>query len=621
LTAAGMGALESPALTSKQREALEILSGVPGGLPTPALAARGISADTVSRLARQGLIGLRRERIDRDPFGSPVRSVVMAEANRRLTGEQSLALGRLRALAEARAFRVALLHGVTGSGKTEIYLQLSALVLASGCRVLLLVPEIALTPAVLFLFRQRFADRVAIQHSGLSDGERHDQWQRIRRGEIDVVVGTRSAIFAPLDKVGLIIVDEEHDGSYKQEESPRYNARDVAIVRGQRANALVVLGSATPSMESYHNAVTGKYERIVLEQRVLGRPLATVTVVDMREEYAAAGPDVVLSRPLTQALEARLERREQALVLLNRRGFATSVFCRQCGGTIDCPNCSVSLVVHGEGPSRRAQCHYCNYSARVPGACPLCAAPYLEQAGFGTERVEAEIRSRYPEARIARMDRDAVRRKGALGSLLSRFSDGAIDILVGTQMIAKGHDFPRVTVVGVISADVGLGVADFRASERTFQLLTQVAGRAGRGEQPGEAIVQTLYPEHYSVQLACRQDYPAFYERELRFRQAMRYPPAVSVINAIVRGRTFAAAMDDAADLAARMRQREEPGEFRVLGPAPAPLGKLRGEYRAQLLIKSPNRRKMREALQAAIANRPELARRTTIDVDPLSVL
>ncbi len=418
LTAAGLGALESPALTSKQREALEILSGVRDGLPTPALAARGIGADTVSRLARQGLIGLRQERVDRDPFESASLSVVTAEANRQLTDEQSLALGRLRALAEARVFRVALLHGVTGSGKTEIYQQLSALVLASGRRVLMLVPEIALTPAVLSLFRQTFAERVAIQHSGLSDGERHDQWQRIRRGEIDVVVGTRSAIFAPLDNVGLIIVDEEHDGSYKQDESPRYNARDVAIVRGQRANALVVLGSATPSMESYHNAVTGKYERVVLEQRVLGRPLAAVTVVDMREEYAAAGPDVVLSRALAQALEARLERREQALVLLNRRGFATSVFCRQCAGTIDCPNCSVSLVVHGEGRSRRAQCHYCNYSARVPGACPICAAPYLEQAGFGTERVEADMKSRYPGARIARMDRDAVRRKGALGSLL-----------------------------------------------------------------------------------------------------------------------------------------------------------------------------------------------------------
>jgi primosomal protein N' (replication factor Y) len=621
LTAAGLGALESPALTSKQREVLEILSGVRDGLPTPALAARGISADTVSRLARQGLIGLRQERVDRDPFESASLAAVMPEANRQLTEEQSLGLGRLRALAEARVFRVALLHGVTGSGKTEIYQQLTAAVLASGRRVLMLVPEIALTPAVLSLFRQTFAGRVAIQHSGLSDGERHDQWQRIRRGEIDVVIGTRSAIFAPLDNVGLIVVDEEHDGSYKQEESPRYNARDVAIVRGQRASALVVLGSATPSMESYHNAVTGKYERVVLEQRVLGRPLAAVTVVDMREEYAAGGPDVVLSRALMQALDARLERGEQALVLLNRRGFATSVFCRQCAGTIDCPNCSVSLVVHGEGRSRRAQCHYCNYSARVPGVCPICAAPYLEQAGFGTERVEAEMKSRYPGARIGRMDRDAVRRKGALGSLLSRFRNGEIDVLVGTQMIAKGHDFPRVTLVGVISADVGLGMADFRASERTFQLLTQVAGRAGRGEQPGEAIIQTLYPDHYSVQLACRQDYPAFYERELRFRRAMRYPPAVSVINAIVRGRSYARAMDDAADIVARMRQREEQGEFRVLGPAPAPLGKLRGEYRAQLLVKSPNRRKMREALQAIIAGRPELARRTTIDVDPISVL
>src|SRR4029077_7452214 len=382
-------------------------------------------------------------------------------------------------------FRVALLHGVTGSGKTEIFLRLSAAVRESGRTVLMLVPEIALTPVTASLFRQTFAERVAILHSGLSDGERHDQWQRIRRGDVDVVVGTRSAVFAPLEQVGLIVVDEEHDGSYKQDESPRYNARDVAIVRGQRANALVVLGSATPSMESYHNAVTGKYERVALEQRVRAWPLAAVTVVDMREEYAAGGPDVVLSRALIQALDARFARREQALVLLNRRGFATSVFCRQCAGTLDCPNCSVSLVVHGEGRSRCARCHYCNYSVRVPGACQLCAAPYLEQSGFGTERVEAEVKRLCPGARVARLDRDAIRRKGALGSLLSRFRDGGIDVLVGTQMIAKGHDFPRVTLVGVVSADVGLGMADFRASERTFQLLTQVAGRAGRGEQAG----------------------------------------------------------------------------------------------------------------------------------------
>jgi primosomal protein N' (replication factor Y) len=307
-------------------------------------------------------------------------------------------------------------------------------------------------------------------------------------------------------------------------------------------------------------------------------------------------------------------------VLLNRRGFATAVFCRQCAGTLDCPNCSVSLVVHGEGSARRARCHYCNYTARVPGACPLCAGPYLEQSGFGTERVEAEVKKANPGARVERLDRDAIRRRGSLASLLSRFRDGEIDVLVGTQMIAKGHDFPRVTLVGVVSADVGLGLADFRAAERTFQLLTQVAGRAGRGEQPGEAIVQTLYADHYSIQLACRQDYPSFYDREMQFRRAMRYPPLVALVNTVVRSRTFAGAMDDAADIVQKVRQADR-GELHVLGPAPAPLGKLRGEYRAQLLIKGMNRKRIREALQSALASRPELQRRVVVDVDPLSVL
>jgi primosomal protein N' (replication factor Y) len=538
-----------------------------------------------------------------------------------LTGEQEAAVGRLRALATAGRFNVALLHGVTGSGKTEVYLRLAGAVRDAGRGVLMLVPEIALTPAVAGQFRDAFGERVAIQHSGLSDGERHDQWQRIRRGDVSVVVGTRSAVFAPLEHVGLIIVDEEHDASYKQEEAPRYNGRDVAIVRAQRAGALVVLGSATPSMESYHNAMTGKYERVVLERRVLDRPLAGVTVVDMRDAYAAEGPDVVLSRALREAIAQRLERREQALVLLNRRGFATAVFCRQCAGTLDCPNCSVSLVVHGEGHARRARCHYCNYTARVPTKCPLCAGPYLEQTGIGTERVESEVRAACPAARVARLDRDAIRRRGALGDLLGRFRNGEIDVLVGTQMIAKGHDFPRVTLVGVVSADVGLGMADFRASERTFQLLTQVAGRAGRGEQPGEAIVQTLYPDHYSVKLACRQDFVAFYEQELRFRKAMRYPPIVSLINSVVRGRTFTAAMDDAADLVQRLRQDANGDGLRILGPAPPPLGKLRGEYRAQFLVKTANRKRAREALKRALAARPDLQRKTIVDVDPLSVL
>ena len=366
--------------------------------------------------------------------------------------------------------------------------------------------------------------------------------------------------------------------------------------------------------------MTGKYERVVLERRVLDRPLADVTVVDMREEYAAHGPDVILSGQLRDALQARLDRGEQSLVLLNRRGFATAVFCRQCAGTLDCPNCSVSLVVHGEGTARRARCHYCNYTARVPAACPLCAGPYLEQTGVGTERVEAEVKAAVPGARVARLDRDSIRRRGALPALLARFRDGEIDVLVGTQMIAKGHDFPRVTLVGVVSADVGLGLADFRASERTFQLLTQVAGRAGRGDRPGEAIIQTLYPRHYSIQLACRQDYPAFYERELQFRKAMRYPPIISLVNTIVRARTFGAAMDDAADVVQKLRA-DDAGQLRILGPAPPPLAKLRGEYRAQLLIKGTNRKRIREALQHAIASRPDLQRRIIVDVDPISVL
>jgi len=629
ITAAGLEAVDAPdSVTAKQREVLTLLAGTPTGIATPALAARGIAADAISRLAKRGYISIRQDRVDRDPFENaekgqtrvrPWSDPGLTPTSRQLTGEQTDALARLRTLAGTRAFQVALLHGVTGSGKTEIYIRLSADVRQSGRRVLMLVPEIALTPAAAALFRDAFGERVAIQHSGLSDGERHDQWQRIRRGDIDIVVGTRSAVFAPLEDVGLIVVDEEHDASYKQDESPRYNGRDVAIVRGQRAGALVVLGSATPSMESYHNAMTGKYQRVVLERRVLDRPLASVSVVDMREEYAAEGPDVILSRALREGIQVRLDRKEQALVLLNRRGFATAVFCRQCAGTIDCPNCSVSLVVHGEGNARRARCHYCNFTSRVPPACPLCAGPYLEQAGFGTERVEAEVKKACPGARVARLDRDAIRKRGSLASLLSRFREGAIDVLVGTQMIAKGHDFPRVTLVGVVSADVGLGLADFRASERTFQLLTQVAGRAGRGEQLGEAIVQTLYPDHYSIQLACRQDFPAFYERELVFRRAMRYPPMISLVNAVVRSRTFAGAMDDAADVAEAVRRSD--GGLRILGPAPAPLGKLRGEYRAQLLIKGMNRKKIREALQSALGARPELQRRVVVDVDPLSVL
>jgi primosomal protein N' (replication factor Y) len=614
---AAAAADDGPRLGTRQREALAVLAGTPDGLDTTALAERGIGHDSLARLAALGLISISRRRVERDPF---VQGATMPAAERPefvLTEEQAIAFARLEKLAERGTFAAAVLHGVTGSGKTELYLRLAQHVQRTGRGVLVLVPEIALTPAVAAAFRRAFGERVAIQHSALSDGERHDQWQRIRRGDVDVVVGTRSAVFAPVRNVGLIVVDEEHDGSYKQEESPRYHGRDVAVLRAHKSGALAVLGSATPSLETYHNAQSGRYALIPLARRVMDRPMAQVRVIDMRAEYAAEGPDVILSRALAEGIGARLEQGEQSIVLLNRRGFATAVFCRQCGATLECPNCSVSLTVHRA--ANRARCHYCNYSMAVPKACVKCRGPYLEQMGFGTERVEAAIVERFPGARVARVDRDTIRKRGAIAVLLGRFAEGEIDVLVGTQMIAKGHDFPRVTLVGVISADVGLGLADFRAGERTFQLLTQVAGRAGRGQISGEAFVQTIYPNHYSIRHACGQDYAAFYADEIHFRRSMRYPPSVALINAVVKARTHAAAMQDAGDLVTALRWGGEP--YRVLGPAPAPLNRLKGEHRAQFFIKGTHRAAMREALLKVLDERAEIKRRTIVDVDPVSVL
>jgi primosomal protein N' (replication factor Y) len=606
-----------PKLTPKQHEAIGILHGSPDGLPTPQLAKRGVTGATLARLKTLGLVSIREERVDRDPFEHAVSAIKPVEA-REATAAQRRVLHTLLPLATAHAFHVALLHGVTGSGKTEVYLRLAEAVRKQRRGVLVLVPEIALTPQVAALFRGRFGTAVAIQHSGLSDGERHDQWHRIRRGEVDVVIGTRSAIFAPLRHPGLIIVDEEHDTSYKQDETPRYHGRDVAIMRAKFARALVVIGSATPTIESYANALEGKYTLVSMEKRVLDRPLANVEVVNMRDEMGQAGEDVVLSRPLLLAMAARLDRHEQSVILLNRRGFASSVICRQCSNVLECPNCSISLTVHRRGQAFQGRCHYCNFAKTVPNACEKCAAPYLERIGFGTERVESEVRKAFPEARVARVDRDTVRRKGSLVDMLARVARREIDILIGTQMIAKGHDFPAVTLVGVISADVGLGLADFRSAERTFQLLTQVAGRAGRGERTGEAIVQSLIPNHYSIRLACAQDYRAFYDKEIEFRRAMRYPPQVAMVNVVVRGKTFTEAMDAAHDLADAARGAKG---FAILGPAPAPLTKLRGEHRAQFFLKGTNRRVMREALQLAVARHPKLMKRVSIDVDPLSML
>ncbi len=617
------GESEAPTtrLGARQREALVLLAGAPAGLAASVLAGRGIAGATLTRLEQAGLIAVTLETVERDPFAA---HATVPEGDGRaltLTDEQRAALDVLEPLADTGQYRAALLKGVTGSGKTEIYLHLADRVRAQGRQALILVPEIALTPAVAGRVRARFGDRVSIQHSGLSDGERHDQWHRVRAGTVDVVVGTRSAVFSPLERVGLVVVDEEHDTSYKQDETPRYHGRDVAVMRAKQQGALVVLGSATPSLESFHNATRGRYTLVSLERRVADRPMAAVHVVNMRDEWAEAGAEVTMSRRLLDGIAARLTVGEQALVLLNRRGVSSAVLCRQCGNTVECPHCSVSMTVHGSGHRARARCHYCDYACAVPPTCPKCAAPYLEHLGFGTERLELDLKERFPDARIGRVDRDTVGTRGSLTALLARFGRRELDVLVGTQMIAKGHDFPFVTLVGVVSADVGLGLPDFRAAERTFQLITQVVGRAGRGERLGEAYVQTLFPNHYAVRSGCAQDYPTFVGKELEFRTALRYPPVTAMINVVVRGPSLEQALGAARELAAVVRGAIGATGVVLLGPAPAPIAKLRGEHRAQFFLKGGDRALMRDAVRAALAAKPALARRTAVDVDPVSML
>jgi primosomal protein N' (replication factor Y) len=645
----GRAAVEDERLTDKQRDALAKLSEAAEGIAVAALQKEGLSNAVLTGLAKRGLVVIEDEIVHRDPF-SDEETALEKQSGAKVsplaiepTEDQRLVLTELEALAARRTFDVALLHGVTGSGKTQVYLRLADAVRRLGRRVLMLVPEISLTPAMASVFRRAFGDRVAIQHSGLSDGERHDQWHRIRQGAVDIVVGTRSAVWAPLPDVGLIVVDEEHDSSYKQEESPRYHGRDVALVRAKQAHALVLLGSATPSLETYQHALSGRYRHLRLDRRVLDRPLADVRTINMRDEYADLGPDVILSRALCEGLQVRLDAGEQSLILLNRRGYAHAIFCRQCAETLECPNCSVTLTIHRT--ARRARCHYCDYELRVPERCTKCGGEFLDYRGYGTERIEAEVRALMPQARLARVDRDTVRRRGAIARVLQRFARRELDVLIGTQMIAKGHDFPEVTLVGVVSADIGLGVADFRASERTFQLLTQVVGRAGRGTRRGEAIIQTLYPDHYSIEHAGRQDYRAFFAKEIEYRRGMHWPPALSLVSIVVRGASLEQAMRDAQTLvrafgpASAAQAGHQGGHqaghqagpggangrgrlpFEVKGPGKAPLERLRGEYRAQFFLRGTARAAMRQAMAAALARHPDIARRTSVDVDPLSML
>jgi primosomal protein N' (replication factor Y) len=598
-----------------QREAVSRLQEA-GGRARVAELARGRAAvrAALARLAEKGAVRLESERQERTPAGLPVPGAVALEP----TADQEAALRPLVEAVAERSCRVFLLQGVTGSGKTEVYFRTIEAALGAGRGAVVLVPEIALTPLLVRAARARFGSTVSVLHSELSAGERHDQWWRIREGEARVVVGARSAVFAPVPELGLVVVDEEHDAAYKQDESPRYHGRDVAVVRAGLEGCPVVLGSATPSVESHANARKGKYVHLRLPVRIGARALARVEIVDRRAVLKAGG-EPVLSPTLRDALAARLARREQALLLLNRRGYATSLLCRECGEQAACPNCSVSLTLHQGGS--RALGHYCGHDVRAPPACPSCQGAYLRLTGFGTERVVEAVRAALPMARVERLDRDRARRRGVVAQVLAAFEEGTIDVLVGTQMIAKGHDFPRVTLVGVIDADVGLGLPDFRSAERTFQLLTQVAGRAGRGDAPGEVILQSHLPDHYALAFACAQDYPRFFEREMEFRRTMGYPPVTALLNVVVRAARPGPGAREADALGRRLREAAH-GRFRVLGPAHAPLARLRREHRFQILLKG-HRPSMREAVRRALLVRYGDKRwpGIVVDVDPLSVM
>ncbi len=544
-----------------------------------------------------------------------------AEPALELNPSQDEAVQRIQQAIAGGTYQPFLLRGVTGSGKTEVYLRAAEATLAQGRGVLYLVPEIGLTPLLARRFQARFGERVAILHSGLSRAERARHWARVRRGEATVVLGARSALFAPLARPGLLVVDEEQETSFKQEERPRYHARDLALVRARESGAVVILGSATPSIESFHHALGGKYEMLELPQRIYDRPMARAEVVDMREEFQVRGVADPLSRRLEDYLRQGLERGEQSLLLLNRRGYATFVLCRECGEAVSCPACSVSLVLHLA--ERRLRCHYCGHSRTSPVKCPGCGGKHLHQGGEGTQRMEERLRSRFEGVRLVRLDRDTARRRGEGERILRGFADGEWDVLLGTQMVAKGHDFPRVTLVGVLAAESTLCLPDFRAAERTFHLITQVVGRSGRGETPGRAVIQTFQPDHYAIRHACAQDYRAFYDEEIRFRKLLQYPPFTVLANLVVSQREEDGARRQAEALAADLEERGK--EFlRVVGPAPAPLARLRGQHRFQILLKARARGRILDVLERALEAHGQAGfslRNVNVDMDPVSLL
>jgi len=598
-------------LNPNQRRVVETLAAAAGRLAVETLRELEVPRGTLKALVMRGLVELVEEPVALPKPGMRARGVA---PEFQFNSAQRGALDQIQSAIADRKFAGILLHGVTGSGKTAVYLAAMKSVLDAGRSAILLVPEIGLTPAIAAEVHDAFGDEAAILHSALSDKERAEHWRRIRRREARAVVGTRSAVFAPVSNLALMIVDEEQDSSYKQEETPRYHARDVAVMRAKLSDATVVLGSATPSLESYANAKKGRYALVEMPDRVEKRPLPEVELVDMRQEFQETGKEPVISRKLIEEIGLRLERKEQAMVLLNRRGYSPVVLCRSCGKKLECQNCAIALTLHKI--KRRMECHYCGFMAPVPKTCSACGSEYVFFLGTGSEKLEELLHGLFPQARIARLDRDTVRSHADFERALNALDAGELDLLVGTQMIAKGHDIHGVTLVGVVGADLALGMPDFRAAERTFQLLTQVAGRAGRGEVPGNVVLQTYFPEHYAVQYAAQHDFAGFYEKELRFRSWMHYPPYSSLANVLIRSNQLDNALKWSGTLGRWFEKTRHEG-VRVLGPAASPIERLKRDYRYHFILKSPSRQKLNTLLRAMLAQAAkENIPRTNVIVD-----
>lgn len=615
----GRVAGEGRKLTPGQERIVEALR-VQKSLSFPELLSlANVGSSSVATLQKRKILEVFEERLRRDPlgharFGQP-EDYVLTEAQKRVLSELDQPL-------KAHVYAPFLLHGVTGSGKTEVYIRAMRVAMGLGRSALMLVPEIALTPVFSRRLRMHFGDKVAIFHSSLSRGERFDEWTRVRNGEARIVIGTRSAVFAPTKDLGLVIVDEEHESTYRQQDSPHYNARDTAIVRAQKESAVVILGSATPSLETFHNASTGKYRYLELPDRLGNRPMAVAEIIDMRSVFSRHQKPKVFSDDLVKAIQETHEKGEQSIILLNRRGYSSFVLCRSCGESVQCPNCDVTLTYHRS--EAVIICHYCDHREAAPLKCPNCDGKYIYYVGEGTEQIEAMLATLFPTLRIARVDRDTTSRRGTFERSLMDFSEGRIDMLVGTQILAKGHDFPNVTLVGVVSVDAGLALPDFRAAERTFQLLTQVAGRAGRGDRPGKVLIQTYHPYHYALKHASAQDYAGFYQEEIRHRKNHTYPPFVALASLLVHGADLVRVKADAVELRKELDRANSERQARILGPAPAPLARLKGEYRVQLLIKCRNRHQLRKIIDDALKalnERKVNLRSINVEIDPVSIM